>query len=143
MGFKIPVKVEGTMMTGIFDSGSQINIVNQGILEKAGIPWLKSRKYQISLMSVDGTVTRCAGMLPQAKMIVETNQGLVLTMADLYVKGNTRFQLLLGRDWGVENAANWVEAGSNSYIEIGTDNGPGEIIPLSCVSGPLYPRRSQ
>ena len=130
---KIPVKVEGTMMTGIFDSGSQINIVNQGILEKAGIPWLKSRKYQIPLMSVDGTVTRCAGMLPQAKMIVETNQGLVLTMADLYVKGNTGFQLLLGRDWGVENAANWVEAGSNSYIEIETDKGPGEIIPLSCA----------
>ena len=127
---KIPVRVEGTMMTGIFDSGSQINIISQKLVDDAGIPWSRTPKYQIPLVSVDGNVTRCAGMIPKAKLVMKTEKGKVVTTGNLYVKRDTGFQLLLGREWGVDNKANWIEDGNKSHILIRTNKGNRRIKPL-------------
>jgi hypothetical protein len=51
---KVPVKIGRARMTGIFDSGSQLNIISQNLAEKAGLPWLNAEANQIQLQSVDG-----------------------------------------------------------------------------------------
>ena len=55
---KIPVKVGKAQMTGIFDSGSQLNVISQELAESARIPWLTADPYQIQLFSVDGNLTK-------------------------------------------------------------------------------------
>ncbi|KAF9783730.1 hypothetical protein BJ322DRAFT_1109578 [Thelephora terrestris] len=127
---KIPVNVEGTMMTGVFDSGSQLNIISQRLVEKAGIPWSRSRRYQIPLISVDGNITKPAGMIPRAQLIMETDTGQVRTISNLHVKHDAGFQLLLGREWGVKNKANWIEDEERPHITIQTNKGVRKIRPL-------------
>jgi hypothetical protein len=82
---KVPVRIGKARMTGIFDSGSQLNVISQNLAEKAGIPWLDAEPHQIQLLSVDGNLTRCAGMVPMAEITIETDDGPILTRGNLYV----------------------------------------------------------
>jgi hypothetical protein len=132
---KIPVNVAGTMMTGVFDSGSQLNIVNQRLIEAAGIPWSNAEEHRIPMMSVDGNLSQCAGMIPCAEMTMKTTKGKVMAPGNLYVKKNAGFQLLLGREWGVDHKATWIEDGRNSHLRIITNKGWRKIRPLPSTYG--------
>ena len=132
---KVPVEVGLAKMTGVFDSGSQLNIISQELAERTGIPWLCEDKHRLHLISVDGKVTRCAGMIPRAKMIVTTDNGPVTTRGNLYVKPQAGFQLLLGRKWGRKHRAHLIEDDNGSRVEFQTKRGWHNITPLPINHG--------
>ena len=127
---KVPVKVGLAEMAGVFDSGSQLDIISQDLAEKTGLSWLTGEEHQLQLISVDGKVTRCTGMVPRAKMIITTDNGPVITRGNLYVKPQAGFQLLLGRKWGRKYRAHLIEDKDRSRVEFQTKDGWHNITPL-------------
>jgi len=110
----IPAKVGRARMTGIFDCGSQVSIISKKLVEKTGLPWTKDKRSCLRLMSVDGTISRCVGKVPNAQILVTGSE--LPTYGDLYIKENPGFQLLLGRTWGTKNRANLKERTDGSYL---------------------------
>jgi len=104
---KLPVTIGNATMTGIYDSGSQVNLISENMARQAGLPWLTDRDNQLRLISVDKTVSVCEGKIPQALMFMAENKRP--TFGELHVKKNTGFDLLLGRTWSTANVSSLEE----------------------------------
>jgi hypothetical protein len=118
---KVPARIGHARMMGIFDSGSQVNIISQNLVEATGLPWSRDREHQLKLISVDGTVSRCAGVVPNAKILMTESK--LPTYGDLYVKTDPGFELLLGRAWGTKNRANLIEDEKGSHLSFQSGTG--------------------
>ena len=122
---KVPARLGPKAMTGVFDSGSQINIISKELVEAAGLPWTTDRKSRLRLLSVNRKVSQCEGKVPNAKILLTELQ--LPTYGDLYVKPNPGFDLLLGRAWGTLNQANLRKAPDRSYLSIESDGARYEL----------------
>ena len=111
---KLPVKIGRAQMTGVYDSGSQVNLINKRFLEATGLPWTRDKKSLVRIIAVDGAVTRCEGKIPLAN--IRVGEGELPTYGDLHVIPNAKFDLLLGRTWSTMNQAATADTSEKSYL---------------------------
>jgi hypothetical protein len=111
---KMEAQVGNASMTSLFDSGSQINLISQKKAIEAGLPWSTKQEHRPKMISVDGTVSKCAGKVRRA--VIGMTDKKLPTKGNLYVKAASGFDLLLGRPWGRKNRAHLLEKQDGSHI---------------------------
>ena len=110
---RVPIKVGKAKMVGVFDTGSQINIMSQNLVEQTGLPWIKDKNMRSRVIGVDGKITRCIGKLPRARILVSENQ--YQTFGEFHVLPNPDV-VLLGRLWGTGNGVGLSEKTNGTHL---------------------------
>lgn len=116
----LPTRIGRARLSGIFDTGSEVNLISQNLVDIIGLPWTQSREAQLLLKAVDGKTTRCIGMIPAARLLM-TNLELP-TSGNLFIKPDLGSDLILGRTWGRGNQANVQEKDDGTYISFRSGN---------------------
>jgi hypothetical protein len=111
---KVPAKVGRAKMMGVFDSGSQINVLSDKWAKRCGLPVSTDGIERYRITGVNGGIARCVGIIPNAKIYVTHNK--LPTRGELVVVEHSGFDLLLGRPWGTANAAGMREAIEGTYL---------------------------
>ena len=110
----IPTKIGKKQMRGLFDSGCQVNIISQKMVEEAGLPWSEEPDCAIGVTAFNGERSRCIGKVPYSKLKVTECE--LPTYGEMYVHKGTDFDLLLGRTFGTENKVNLEEEDDGTYL---------------------------
>ena len=113
---EVQVKVGKVTMTGIIDSGSQVNIISEDCASASGLPMRVEPQDKIAVAGIKGT-TRSIGRIIEAEICIITNN--VQTTGDLWVLKENKFTLILGRPWSTRNYATIeeTEKGTNLRFE--------------------------
>ena len=112
---KVPVRIGQVRMTGVYDTGAQVNLISRDLVEAAGLPWSRSKQSRTRLVGVDGKVTRCAGKVPMTKIIIGETE--LPTYGEIHVLPNPGVELLLGRTWQTLNLTGSNEEPSGSIVK--------------------------
>ena len=108
------VRIGKETMMGVFDSGSQANIISEECAKKCGLPIQVGDLKKIKISGVDGGIAQCVGIIPQAPIYVTDLE--LKTYGKLLVVRKAAFKLLLGRPWGRENKGGIREASEGTYL---------------------------
>ena len=100
---QIPVQVGQIEVEALFDTGSQLNIINERLVKAAGLRWEKEKNKQTKVIAVDGSVTDCVGVIPCLK--VQLADQKLPTYGEFHIVSIPGFEVLLGRKWGTMNGA--------------------------------------
>jgi hypothetical protein len=141
---KMEAQVGNTSMTSLFDSESQINLISQKKAIEAGLPWSTKQEHWPKMISVDGTVSKCAGKV-RCAVIGMTDKKLP-TKGNLYVKAASGFDLLLGQPWGRKNRTHLLEKQDGSHITFQSQTpryGKGRYGVNVCPNPQPYRRRKK
>ena len=110
---KLQIEVGDTKMTGIFDTGSQINIMSRNLVEKSGIPWIRQKDIRSRVIGVDGKITQCEGKVPNTRILATKYK--LPTFGEFHVIPNPNV-VLLGRHWGTMNGAGLQEEKDGTHL---------------------------
>ena len=100
---RIPAQVGRVKTEAVFDTGSQLNIINENIVLEGNLQWEREKKNPTRVISVDGSVTECVGVIPCLK--VQLTHKKLPTYGEFHIIRNPGFEILLGRKWGTMNGA--------------------------------------
>ena len=112
---KVPVKIGQARMMAVYDTGSQLNLISQQLVESAGLPWCRDRRSQTNLVGIDGSVTKCVGKIPMTRIRIGASE--LPTYGEMHVLPTLGTELLLGRTWQTMNKTKAGEQASGSIIE--------------------------
>ena len=117
----VTAKIGEARMTGVFDSGSQVNVLSEKFMRHCKLPVQTENLHQYRISGIDGGPAVCVGFIPQAKISL-TESGLP-TIGDLVVVKEAVFDLLLGRPWATGNAAGIREEEEGTFLSfVSLDN---------------------
>ena len=111
---KVPVRIGKATMTGVYDSGSQINVLSDKFAGKCGLPITTEGIERYKITGVNGGLARCVGIIPKAKIYVTDNE--YVTIGDLVIIEHAGFDLLLGRPWITVNRAGTSEEDDGTHL---------------------------
>ena len=100
---RIPAQVGRVKTEAVFDTGSQLNIINENIVIEGNLQWEREKKNPTRVISVDGSVTECVGVIPCLN--VQLTHKKLPTYGEFHIIRNPGFEILLGRKWGTMNGA--------------------------------------
>ena len=120
---KIPVEINGVVLEGIFDTGSNINIISKEAWKRA-VRWPMNVKKGITMRDANGG----EGYLPGLLTNVPLQCGDIHTRADLFVAPHVSFELLLGRAWQETNLVALDELRDGTYLLFKDPADPDEIL---------------
>lgn len=108
---KLNLDIEGTRLTGIIDTGSQLNVVRQEIVDEVIRKPIDPTKI-VRMHDANGGEGFLHGLVPEVEMAC----GQVRTIANLYVGRKVPFDLLLGRPWQRGNLVSNEEREQGTYL---------------------------
>ena len=112
-------------MLGVFDCGSQINILSDKLARICGLPINSEGAERYRITGVNGEPARCLGVIPPSRIYLTDSE--LETVGDLVVVENAGFDLLLGRPWGTTNGAGLREAPEGTYLSFDSLGGRFEV----------------
>src|SRR6201992_1354106 len=116
---EMDVKIGQGKFTGIFDSGSQLNVLSEQCAKRCGLPIQTKNLDSLKVAGIGGLVN-CVGIIPKANILLTESE--VQTVGQpIAVIRDANFELLLGRPWGTRNKANLCEEPEGSLLYF---NGP-------------------
>ena len=121
----ISARVGTRKLTGVFDSGSQANIISEECALGCGLPIQVKDLGKVRISGIDGGLAKCVGIIPEAAIYV-TDSNLE-TFGQLLVIRDAAFKLLLGRPWGTRNRAGIREAPEGTYLSFQSQGTSYEI----------------
>ena len=110
----VSADIEGVKMVGVFDSGSQANLISAKYARMCGLPLQVEKLDKVKVTGINGGMAKCVGIIPEATIYV-TNSNLETTEKLLVIE-DPPFSLLLGRPWGTRNGAGIREAPEGTYL---------------------------
>src|SRR6202789_1416851 len=106
-------------LTGVFDSGSQANIISEKYAKKSGLPIQVRDLERVRITGIDGGIAKCVGIIPNAKIYITESE--LETTGQLLVIRDATFDLLLGRPWGTSNGGGITEKAEGTHLEFYSD----------------------
>ena len=136
---KFPVKIGRSIMSGVYDSGSQVNVLSDKFLSACGLPVTRRGTENLRISGVNGGVTRCVGRIPKAKIYLTENE--LQTEGELIVIKDAGFDLLLGRPWITMNKAGTYEEEEGTYLTFTSEGWEYDfnVLPNPNYTGPEIP----
>ena len=122
----IPVRIGHARMTGVFDSGSQVNIMSEQFAKICGLPIQTENLDRFRISGINGRLAECVGVIPRASILV-TDSELGTIGEPVIVVRDTGFDLLLGRPWGTRNGAGIHEEVDGTYLNFNSTDGRYEL----------------
>jgi hypothetical protein len=121
----VSARVGDIQLTGVVDSGSQANIINERYARACGLPIQVGGLEKIKISGVNGGLAKCVGVIPEAAIYVTDSQ--LETTGKLLVIEDAAFKLLLGRPWGTRNGMGIREATEGTYLSFDSQGERYEI----------------
>lgn len=109
---RIWVECGGYRIEAIIDTGSQMNILNKEIWDKH-IPLARELLEEAEMLDAGGNVNKLSEGICRK---VPLQFASAVTLADLYLKNNVPFHLLLGRPWQRRNRVSIEERADGTYL---------------------------
>ena len=110
----VSVRIGNVTMKGVFDSGSQANIISEEYAKLSGLPIQMKNLSRVKISGLDGGLAKCVGIIPNASIFVTESE--LETFGQLLVIQDAAFNLLLGRPWGTGNGGGIREAPEGTYL---------------------------
>ena len=110
----LSVRIGDVILKGIFDSGSQANIISEEYAKLSGLPIQMKDLGKVRISGIEGNPAKCVGIIPNASIFVTDNE--LETFGQLLVIRDATFDLLLGRPWGSGNGGGIREAPEGTYL---------------------------
>jgi hypothetical protein len=132
---KVTARVGDAKMLGVFDSGSQINVLSDKWMKICGLLVSTEGVERYRISGVNGGLARCVGVIPNAKIYVTGSK--LKTIGELVVVEHAGFDLLLGRPWSTANKAGLREADEGTYLNF---RSKGRLYEVNVAPNPQYPR---
>lgn len=106
----VPLICNGQSLSGIIDTGSQLNIMREEIANWLQLPI--DRTVQIRMNDANGGEGQLIGMIPDVTLM----SGKFSTVGNFYVGDRVPFDLLLGRPWQHGNKGNIEEQEDGTFL---------------------------
>ena len=110
----VEARIGRARMEGVYDSGSQINVLSDKYAKVSGLPVTTEGTDRYRITGVNGGLARCVGIIPSARIYITENE--LVTVGDLIVIEHAGFDLLLGRPWITMNRAGTFEKDEGTYL---------------------------
>jgi len=111
---KVPARVGQARMTGVYDSGSQINVISDRFMHKCGLPVTTEGIEHYKITGVNGGLAHCVGIIPNAEIYITDRE--FATVGELVVIKHAGFDLLFGRPWITMNRVGTSEEDDGTYL---------------------------
>ena len=111
---KVPARIGQARMTGVYDSGSQINVISDKFIHTCGLPVTTKGIEHYKITGVSGGLAHCIGVIPNATIYITDEEWA--TVGELVVIKHAGFDLLLGRPWSTMNRAGTSEEDDGTYL---------------------------
>jgi hypothetical protein len=134
----VAVRIGRARVKGVFDSGSQVNVLSEKFMRQCGLPVQTENLHRYRISGIDGGPAECVGVIPNAKIYLTESE--LPTVGDLVVVRDAVFDLLLGRPWGTGNAAGIREEKEGTYLNFRSKGGRYEV---NVAPNPHYLQRHQ
>ena len=130
---KVSTTIGNAKITGVFDSGSQVNVMSDKYVGKCGLPITTEGAERYRISGVNGGLAEVVGIIPDAS--IHLTDSKVETIGELVVVKHSGFDLLLGRPWGTMNGAGMREAPEGTYLSF---DGEGVRYEVMASPNPDY-----
>ena len=121
----VPATIGRATMTGVFDCGSQVNVLSDRYAKVCGLPIMAEGAERYRITGVNGGLARCVGVIPNVKIYLTESE--LETVGELIVVKDGGFDLLLGRPWGTTNSAGLREAPEGTYLSFNSEGARYEV----------------
>ena len=122
-------------MEGVYDSGSQINVLSDKFMKTCGLPITTEGCDRFRISGVSGGLACCVGRIPNAKIFLTDSE--LETVGDLVIVEDSGFDLLLGRPWITTNRVGTHEEDEGTYL---TFRSNGEDYDVNISPDPSFER---
>ena len=122
---KVDARIGHARLTGVYDSGSQINVLSDKYMNKCGLPITTEGIDWYRITGVNGGLVRCVGIIPNARIYITENEHV--TIGDLVIIEHAGFDLLLGRPWITVNRAGTNEEDDGTYLTFRSKGRPYSV----------------
>jgi len=130
---KVAAKIGRTWMNGVYDTGSQINVLSDRFMHTCGLPVTTEGVERYRITGVNGGLARCVGIIPKARIYITESEWV--TIGDLVIIEHAGFDLLLGRPWITVNRAGTEEKDDGTYL---TFRSKGKRYSVNVLPNPDY-----
>ncbi|KAG2120931.1 uncharacterized protein F5147DRAFT_538354, partial [Suillus discolor] len=107
----INTEINGHKVRAIYDTGSEINILNTSIY-KQGLGLLADMEYRTSLRDANSGIRTLQGIIRSVPIEIRS----IKTLGMVLLNENAPFDLLLGRSWQSENRVGLIERADGTYL---------------------------
>lgn len=128
---RLNMMCNGTAVSFVIDSGSEVNLLSQDIAHKIGLP--VDERPSVAIKDANGGLGRAVGMIPN----VTVSCGHIQTRTNFFIAKGIPFDGLLGRPWQSDNLVSIKEDLKGTFLEF--PNADGKTISKVLINQRISP----